>query len=216
MKDEGLSADRVAYNALFNALRVAKKPELAYELWGEICGTKEINTTAIATARSDACTGPDIITLTDLLGTLCPENDRERVDKVFEEAVKRGIVLRSELDSNWEIDLSGMSLPVARAACRFLMNRIINASAEHTPLEDMSLITGVGNRDNKQTQPSSPGSSLKRDSEISLRDYVRDVLQADFQPPISSFIPKRAPGTVQIDKSQLIRWLEHQKNLCNN
>lgn len=67
MKEQGLSADRVAFNALFYALRVAKRSDAAYELWDEMLGRHQ--TTArrpnkIAFARSDS-TNPDIITLTE-------------------------------------------------------------------------------------------------------------------------------------------------------
>lgn len=70
MKDQGLSADRVAYNALFSAFRVAKRSEEAFELWGEMLGhrTNEergSNTPRIASARNERATAPDIITVTE-------------------------------------------------------------------------------------------------------------------------------------------------------
>jgi len=66
MKEQGLSADRVAFNALFNALRVAKRSDAAYELWDEMLGKNQSTPrrpNKIASARSDS--NPDIITLTE-------------------------------------------------------------------------------------------------------------------------------------------------------
>jgi pentatricopeptide repeat protein len=65
MKEQGLQADRVAYNALFSALRVAKKPDAAFDLWDEMLGTKKSSTDKIATAGSYQSTTPDIITVTE-------------------------------------------------------------------------------------------------------------------------------------------------------
>jgi len=67
MKENGMEADRVAYNACFSALRTAKKSEEAYELWDEMLGIgnsqQQQRTNKVATARS--VTTPDIITLTE-------------------------------------------------------------------------------------------------------------------------------------------------------
>jgi pentatricopeptide repeat protein len=65
MKEQGLSADRVAYNALFSAFRVAKKSDEAIELWDEMLGVeKQGKPRIIATARASRAT-PDIITVTE-------------------------------------------------------------------------------------------------------------------------------------------------------
>ena len=65
MNEEGMLADRVAYNALFSALRVSKRADTAFELWNEMLGnaSKERTTNRFASARSPA--SPDIITLTE-------------------------------------------------------------------------------------------------------------------------------------------------------
>jgi pentatricopeptide repeat protein len=65
MKEQGLSADRFAYNALFSALRVAKKSQAAYDLWDEMNGhpSRLNGATRIAAAKSS--TSPDIITVTE-------------------------------------------------------------------------------------------------------------------------------------------------------
>lgn len=215
MKDEGLAADIVAYNALFNALRVGKQPDVAYELWEEMCGTKQSNATkAIATARADKGTVPDIITISDVIATLAENGQKgyqEKLDEVFTEAVERGVVLRSDtLDSTWEVDLSGMSFPVARAACRYVLKKKLHFAIDE--LDDLTFITGVGvgNRPfaGKPVQ-SPPGTNrtVEQSKYTSLRDYLQEeVLRDDFDPPIESFIPKRAQGMVQIDRSQLQRW----------
>ena len=91
-------------------------------MWGEICGTKIATpSSAIATAIDVAT--PDIITVTDCIATLTRANRMAQVDQVFREAVGMKLVLRGNLDSAHEIDLSGMSFPVARAAIRYILKQ---------------------------------------------------------------------------------------------
>lgn len=65
MKDQGLSADCVAYNALFSALRVSKKSDAAFALWDEMMGhpSSPRGSTTIASATSS--TIPDAITISE-------------------------------------------------------------------------------------------------------------------------------------------------------
>lgn len=217
MKDEGLSADRVAYNALFAALRVAGDATKTFQLWGEICGTRStVSTNKIATAKDIAT--PDIITVTDCISTLSRAEHLPELDQVFREAVERGIVLRSNgLDLQWETDLSGMSLPVARAAVRYILNQCIAMEIDDShDLQDMTFITGVGRaqqrrREDGVTPPAieskNDGSSDLKDLTTSLREYVQEVLQSDFQPGLHSTIPPRAQGTVEIPKDTLQEWI---------
>lgn len=201
MKDQGIAADRVAYNALFSALRVSKKADMAYELWNEMLGKKPTNTTAIATARYDESTRPDIITITNAIAAMSSDTDtkedRDRVDEIFSEAVGRGIILRSHdtLDSTWEFDLSGMSLHVARAACRYILLRIARSHKDGEGVENLTLITGTGR-------------GQKDEKHTSLQEYVRQVLERDFDPPLHSLVPMRAVGTVEIDKDSILAWAE--------
>lgn len=208
MKDQGMAADRVAYNALFSALRVAKKSDIAYGLWGEICGRPQsLNTTAIATANSDRFTRPDIITVTEAVAAMAADDNekgRERVDGVFVEAVNRGIVLRKDtLDSQCEFDLSGLSFPVARAACRFLVGQMLENANGNDALVDLTFITGVGANSNRRPSHGQADTSEEKMHATSLREYVQEILLSDFDPPITSFVPKRAQGTVQIKGSTL-------------
>jgi pentatricopeptide repeat protein len=201
MKIEGLSADRVAYNALFSALRVAKKCDMAYELWGEMCGRPEIvKTTAIA--KPDRFTTPDVITVTEAIAAISAgdnKKDRDRVDEVFKEAVKRGIILRKDtLDSQGEFDLSGLSFPVARAACRFIVKHMLENAGGKDALVVLTFITGVGTKANRRQSQGQPETSEDSFHMTSLREYVQEILLSDFDPPITSFVPERAQGTVQI------------------
>jgi pentatricopeptide repeat protein len=215
MKNEGLSADRVAYNSLFTALRVAGDAEKTYELWGEMCGTRvTVSKAVIATAKDFA--SPDIITLTDCIATLSRAGKLEELDQVFQEGVSRGIVLRSNgLDLQWETDLSGMSLPVARAAIRYLLNRCLQKEMDHTQLRDMSFITGIGvvQQRRREDGGASEGRPPKeaKDPTTSLRDHVQAVLRQDFQPPLESVVPLRAQGTVEIPKEKLLQWVRSQQ-----
>lgn len=221
MKEQGLSADRVAYNALFSALRVAKKADEAYELWKEMCGAATSghgSPPRRATARSEASTRPDIITLTEVLGAMSASSSdprhRERVDEVFADAVERGIVLKDKLlDVPSEVDLSGLSLPVARAACCFVIhNRVLESSdkSEDDAIsldDDLTFVTGMG-----ASRGHGHSNDNKDERFTSLREFVQEVLVTDFDPPLVSTIPIHAQGTVQIDKATLRQWYDqHNK-----
>jgi pentatricopeptide repeat protein len=65
MKEQGLSADRVAYNALFSALRVSKKSEAAFELWDEMLGHTLQQSVSSRVALATSFISPDIITVTE-------------------------------------------------------------------------------------------------------------------------------------------------------
>jgi hypothetical protein len=190
-------------------------------LWGEICGTRSIN--AIASRAKDIAT-PDIITVTDCIATLSRGNHLDQVDVVFAEAVKRGIVLHG-LDVQWETDFSGMSFPVARAACRYIIQQAREvAETSKDDLRDVIMITGVGRAHQTLVQrkqigsdaSSSNGEPIKESKpdaptrSTSLRDYVQEILREDFKPPIESDIPKLAQGTVEVSKRSLMSWTEKQ------
>jgi pentatricopeptide repeat domain-containing protein 1 len=66
MQSRGHTADIVAYNALFSALRVANRSEAAFELWNEMLVQATYKKTAIETIvpRSNRLR-PDIITVTE-------------------------------------------------------------------------------------------------------------------------------------------------------
>jgi pentatricopeptide repeat protein len=212
MKEQGLSADRVAYNALFLALRVARSADAAdaaAELWEEMIGTKQPSAGAkIATARADISTTPDIISLTDAIGAMSSvDSDLERVNRVFAEAVQRGIVLhKNTLDSTNDFDLSGMSLPVARAACRYILKRFL-ATHEEEELADLTFITGVGAR--KRHVDGDETIDDER-SMTSLREYVQEVLATDFNPSLDSAVPRLAQGTVVVEMETLREWRRNQ------
>ena len=206
MKEQGLSADRVAYNALFAALRVAKRSDAAVELWEEMLGAKQSSITKIATARADTSTTPDIITVTDAIGAISSHSatkNMQQADRVFAEAVARGIVLRSDtLDSANEVDLSGMSLPVARAACRHTLYRV--GSLDEQEIQELTFITGVGV--GKGARAVSGESVSTEECLTSLREYVQEILLTDFNPPLESTVPRLAQGTVVIAREGLLEW----------
>ena len=219
MKDDGLAADRVAYNALFSALRVSKDADRAYELWGEICGRQSSESSSIASARMVA--SPDIITLTDCIATLSRAGYTNKMDEVFREAVDRGIVLgRSidDLDEQWEIDLSGLPFPIARAATRYLIQNMIDERSSKKSkgdIQDMIFITGIGKAQQKQKEElwhevavaSSNNILDRKDPTTSLREFIQRILETDFRPSLKSVVPQRAQGTVVIEESILAQWL---------
>jgi hypothetical protein len=185
-----------------------------FELWGEICGkleTKSFATSSIA---------PDIITVTDVLATLSrsDSDDRKRVDQVFKDAVDRGIVMRQDtLDSDWEVDLTGMSLPVARAACRFIFERIRAAGQKGQSPQEVTLITGIGRwqrMGGKDDGSPAFGTGLNQDQRTqgstALREYVLQVLEEDFTPPLHGNVPTRGQGTVVVEKELVEVWISRQ------
>jgi pentatricopeptide repeat protein len=197
MTEQGLAADRVAYNALFTALRVAGKCDKAFELWQEMVGKQAPNRDVVATARNDDSASPDIITVTEVVGALTREQSNEKIDTVFDEAVQLGIVLRSDsFDTNWEVDLTKMSLSVARAACRFVLKRAAVTCQQGRDVEELVFITGVGRNMNI--------------TQTSLRDFVKDILLTEFEPPLASSVPRLASGTVVVDKETMSAWIRSQ------
>ena len=219
MKEQGLSADRVAYNAMFSALRVARKADIAAELWEEMLGTKQGSIARITAPRAGTSTTPDIITVTDAIGAMSCDDSKqnvERIDRIFAEAVQRRIVLRpGTLDSAHEVDLSGMTLPVARAACRYILRQI--KMRKEQEIRELTFITGVGIGKDAQRVVETGKLEVKSEDDVkgqtSLREYVREILLTDFSPPLASSIPQRAKGTVVIEPEALLKWKSQDQNL---
>lgn len=207
MKKTGLAPDRVAYNALFSALRVAQRPSIASDLWDEMSGRGEKSTSAKAAALADDRATPDIITLTDVIATL--KDNHTRIDEIFSEAVVRGIVLaqtKVSLDSLWEVDVSSLSFPVARAACRYVLRRAVDAVNEGEEAEDLNIITGVATR----TPEKSKTGSQSKSKTSNKREFLQQVLRDEFDPPVQSSSPRFAQGTIQIEKLALLEWIKQQ------
>lgn len=244
MRNDGLQADRISYNAVVSALRIGMQPDKAYEIWGEMCGrsankqggggnarpASKSKSKPYATATSDPKLSPDIITLTDVIATLDRSEgakNRERMDEVFDEAVVLGIILPADsLDSLWEVDLSGMSIPVAHAACRHIVQRArksVESGESHC--EDLQLITGVGvaqqsssdqaqvQDDGDTDQGENPQQSFghRGRGNTALREYVRQILREDYDPPLYSTIPQFGQGTVHVSSAVFQKWLDAQR-----
>ena len=182
MKSDGLKPDLVAYNALIGAGMRAENPVEVFELWQELCqpGNERVS--------------PDIVTLTEVVATLdCASGKvtRDRVDQVFAEAVSRGLILRKDsLDTSWDVDLSNMSFPVARAACRYIFRQIVKTYKESgdDTVKDLSLITGAGR----------------------MREYVREVLRDELKPGVYCVVPKLEQGTLVVKEQVLRNYLRDQ------
>jgi len=163
---------------------------------------------------------PDIVTLTNVIASLersKGEKNLSRMDIVFEDAVERQIILSDDsMDTKWELDLSGMSLPVARSACRYILKRILRTTKE-ADVESLMLITGVGknhqlhNVDTQDLNIDNDDELTTKRSRTALREYVRHILREDFEPPLYSVVPSNAVGTVQINKEMLVQWMKEQR-----
>lgn len=182
----------------------------------------------IASAKVDVqSVSPDIITLTNAIGALdrLPES-RDKVDKVFADAVLRNLVLKKEsLDTLWEVDLSGMSFAVARAAIRFVIrsasDAVVNDGEE---IQDLNLITGVKGAhqnlvakrklkdDHNKDVDDATAQAQDQLSRGGLREYVQECLRNDFDPPIYTTNPKAALGIVVLSKENIRRWMDAQKD----
>ena len=160
-----------------------------------MCGRKESNITG-KNDEGDKSENiePDIITLTNVIACLeraKGEENLKRMDMVFEDAVERQIILSDDsMDTQWEIDLSGMSLPVARGACRYIMKRLSQTiTLGSGEVENLMLITGVGKQNHYQRQNQND-EITDQGSRTALREHVRQILRQDFEPPLYSTIPK--------------------------
>jgi len=190
VKNDGIKPDLVAYNALIGAGMTANKPTEVYELWNEMC------------LPENEKVSPDIVTLTEVIATLdaaMGKQSRERVDRVFDEAVSRGLILRKDsLDTSWEVDLSHMSFPVARASCRYIFRRIVSKPQSNvddddgderaTEVKDLSLITGASR----------------------MREYVRGVLRDELKPAVYCIVPPSEQGTLVVKEKMLRNYMEGQ------
>ena len=191
MKNDGVQPDLVAYNALIGAGMTADKPSEVFDIWKELCqlsnqdGDKKIKKRDVS---------PDIVTLTEVIATLDNASgkvNRERVDEVFTEAVKRGLILRKDsLDTSWEVDLSNMSQPIARAACRYIFNQIAqrHAASDDDDVKDLSLITGASR----------------------MREHVRGILRDELKPSIYCVVPKLEQGTLLVKKKMIQNYINEQ------
>ena len=188
MKNDGVQPDLVAYNALIGAGMTADKPSEVFDIWKELCqlsnqdGDKKIKKTDVS---------PDIVTLTEVIATLDNASgkvNRERVDEVFTEAVNRGLILRKDsLDTSWEVDLSNMSQPIARAACRYIFNQIAqrHAASDDDDVKDLSLITGASR----------------------MREHVRGILRDELKPSLYCVVPKLEQGTLLVKKKMVQNYI---------
>lgn len=201
MKNDGIHPDLVAYNALIGAGMAADKPTEVYDLWQEMCEQSSMSN------QKGKKVSPDIVTLTEVIATLDSaagkvkgvKANRERVDEVFAEAVDRGLILRKDsLDTSWEVDLSCMSFPIARAACRYIFRQITDrslASADNYDddgdgaVKDLNLITGAHSR---------------------MREYVRGVLRDELRPAVYCIVPKMEQGTLLVKKQMMQNYINGQ------
>ena len=178
MKNDGLRPDLVAHNALIGAGMTAEKPDEVFALWHEMCKNEKIS--------------PDIVTLTEVIATLDSAPGKvniQRADEVFLGAVNQGLILRQDsLDTSWEFDLSYMSLPIARAASRYIFGQISERCSSETgdndggdEVNDLSLITGTSR----------------------MREHIREVLRDELKPAVHCIVPQREQGTL-IAKKKIV------------
>ena len=196
---------------------------------------------------------PDMITITNALGALnnlrepkdgknCLEKDidvDEVVDQIYSdslELMRTGTGLPTLVVSDqdiqhaspsWEFDMSGLSLPVSRAACRHLfLKSILEASMPNQQpdrkkmkklqnsfiFRNLILRTGVGsNKQHELSQDTAGERNHRMHPSTSLREYVQTILSTEFNPPIESHIPTYAPATIHISSDMIQYWVQRQK-----
>ena len=183
----------------------------AFKVWKDICND---------TGRNIS---PDIITLTNVIGALDRESvSQERMDEVFSDAVKRSLVLKEDsLDTTWEVDLSGMSLSVARAACRFVIKRAYErVRNDGEKIQELIFITGCKTHYTglleKQRRRSLEEDDLyaydfePNESRGGIREYIQNSLRNDFTPPLLTRVPQNSLGSIIISKECVQRWIQEQ------
>ena len=158
-----VAPDVTCYNVALTACRRRRDSRAALALWRRLLDDRRVK--------------PDAISVTETVATLSDDD----ADTVVEEALRRGIPLTRRsisLDSDYEIDISGLPFPLARAVIRIAVKKPSD--------EDLVFITGVGVR-----------SAIDPDH-TSLRTHVLETLhslghRAEVSP---SF-----PGSVVVDRS---------------
>ena len=200
MKNDGVQPDLVSYNALIGAGMTADKPSEVFDIWLEMCQlSNQDGSDKNKKNNKKTDVSPDIVTLTEVIATLDNASgkvNRERVDEVFTEAVNRGLILRKDsLDTYWEFDLSNMSQPIARAACRYIFNQIAQrhptsdtTDEEEEDVKDLSLITGASR----------------------MREHVRGILRDELKPSIYCVVPKLEQGTLLVKKKMVQNYINDQ------
>ena len=187
MKADRIKCDVVTCNTVLSAFTNSGKPDLALAMWSDMCGKGKGE---YVTARDNI--KADIVTVTSVIGCLekfrNQENYEEEIDSIFRDAVEMQILFpKDTMDTQFEIDLSGMSLPVARAAVRYVICKIV----EEEKTQDLNLITGIGRSHLNDT---------------ALREFVQDILRTDFDPPLKSTLMERAKGVVIVTKETIQDW----------
>ncbi len=131
------------------------------------------------------------------------------MDDVFTDAVRMQIVFPIEsMDTCWEFDLSGMSLPVARAACRYVLRQVRDIVRKGEVCNDLIFITGVGRKHRDINLQIDKQQDFLPSRNGSLREFIRQVLRNDFDPPLFTTIPERAIGMVQVTSDILMKWID--------
>jgi hypothetical protein len=143
------------------------------------------------------------------------KSNRLRIDQVFAEAVQYGAVFQNESQSRWtwQYDLTSMSFPVARAACRYILQQL--PSRLLPDLQDLVLVTGSGGGGSSSSSThrwaSGGGTTQHHRSMLFLREYVQEILENDFDPGLVSNIANSTPGSVEIQANTLRLWIEQQQ-----
>ena len=208
MQREGLRPDRIAYNSVLNACRTGGAPREALGVWDAMIDRAGIK--------------PDIISLTETVGAAERGGDSAASDRVFTRAVLEGVLFGSDfcLDrmwetgadaaAEWEVDVSGLTIPVARAAVRYTLRRIVEGKHPEQQLRDLVFITGVGQLDRRASESSSnhgfrkyAQSNERKQTRSALREHLLGYLRDDFEPALSPSIPAQMPGTILVTASAL-------------
>jgi len=205
MNEQGLSADVVAYNALFLALRVARRPLEAKRLWDEMISIQATTTSKAVKGAKNAPVIPDMITVTTVVDAVISssvENGTALADSVIKQAIELGFLSVPEslqgTDTITEFDLSGMSLPVGRSICRYLLREVV-AKQQPESIDSIALVTGTGF-----------DKARLNVTKTTLREHIQHILLHDFKPNIASHVPPLSPGTVVIRKVDLVAWQQAQ------
>ena len=143
---------------------------------------------------SDRRVSPDAISVSEAVACLSLTSDSD-ADSIVREALALGVSFkrkRLSLDSDYEVDVSGLPFPLARSVLRLALEKF----KEKKPLEDLVFITGVGVRATVQAD------------HTSLRSHLLETLNDTLN--LTAAVSPTFPGAVVVRAEDLALWLEQR------
>jgi pentatricopeptide repeat protein len=191
MTTQGLDPDTPAYNAVIHACILSGRVDEALQVCACACacvqGDSNLLLNCLSNERSPrylnvpcnliadqvlermeaAGHNLDIATVTDLHAALSKCGRVEEAGRLYKEAVQSGVLPSSDLDGEWEVDVSLLPPQLARAKVFATLERLCTALKGGTAVQQLVFVCGTG------VQRSEHGTATRR---FDMRSHVRQVL----------------------------------------